>query len=197
MSRHRRMPGLHAFLTVAAASSLCLQAAGPAARADVEGQKSAPPPLFDKLGNHTRKITTKSEQAQRYLDQGLTWTSAFNHDEAIRAFQEVARLDPDSAMAQWGISLCNGPHINNPIMDEPHSKAAWDALQKGLALKDKASPAEGARRVPVCCHDVMPPRLASVSASNGASAKCTAAHAGAITARAPKHHHAARVMAIR
>jgi tetratricopeptide (TPR) repeat protein len=45
-------------------------------------------------------------------------------------------------MAWWGIALCNGPHINNAAMDEAHSKAAWEALQKALALRDKASPPE-------------------------------------------------------
>jgi tetratricopeptide (TPR) repeat protein len=37
-------------------------------------------------------------------------------------------------MPWWGIALCNGPHINNPAMDEAHSKAAWDALKKADAL---------------------------------------------------------------
>ena len=100
--------------------------------------------LFDGMGSHQRKVTTKSALAQQYFDQGLTWTFAFNHDEAIRSFTEVARQDPDCAMAQWGIALCNGPHINNPSMDEAHSKAAWDALQRALALRDKASAVERA-----------------------------------------------------
>src|SRR5262245_37757359 len=99
---------------------------------------------FDGMGSHKRKVTTTAAPAQQYFDQGLTWTFAFNHDEAIRSFQEVARLDPDCAMAQWGIALCNGPHINNPSMDEAHSKAAWSALQQAIALRDKASPVERA-----------------------------------------------------
>jgi tetratricopeptide (TPR) repeat protein len=114
------------------------------AHADTEVAKGATVPLFEGLGSHTRKVSTLSEQAQRYFDQGLTWAYAFNHDEAIRSFEEAARLDPASPMPQWGIALCNGPHINNPAMDEPHSRAAWDALQKALSLKGNATPTEKA-----------------------------------------------------
>jgi tetratricopeptide (TPR) repeat protein len=105
---------------------------------------TATAPLFEGMGRHHRTITTRSAQAQRYFDQGLTWAFAFNHDEAIRSFQEVARLDPDCAMAWWGIALCNGPHINNPLVDDAHARAAWDAVQNALRLRSKASPAEQA-----------------------------------------------------
>lgn len=102
------------------------------------------PPLFDGIGSHGRPVTTSSPQAQRYFDQGLTLAYAFNHDEAIRSFTEAARLDPDCAMAWWGVALCHGPHINNPTMTPERSQAAWDALQKAIALKHKATPSERA-----------------------------------------------------
>lgn len=100
--------------------------------------------LFEGMGKHHRTVTNASPEAQRYFDQGLTWAFSFNHDEAIRSFQEAARLSPDCAMAYWGIALCNGPHINNPAVDEEHSKAAWEALQKAAALQSKASREERA-----------------------------------------------------
>jgi tetratricopeptide (TPR) repeat protein len=108
------------------------------------GEKTATVPLFEGMGPHTRKVSTPSAEAQRYFDQGLNWTFAFNHDEAIRSFEQAARLDPNCAMAYWGKAFCHGPHINNPVMDEPGSIAAWDALQKAGALADTASPAERA-----------------------------------------------------
>lgn len=98
--------------------------------------------LFEGMGAHKRKVTTSSPEAQKYFDQALTWTFSFNHDEAIRSYEAVTALDPDCAMAWWGIALCNGPHINNPVMDEAHSVAAWAALEKAKALRDKASPVE-------------------------------------------------------
>lgn len=106
--------------------------------------KSQTPPLLDGMGKHHRAVTTPNELAQRYFDQGLTLAYSFNHDEAIRSFGEAGRLDPECAMAFWGVALCNGPHINNPIVPDERSAAAWDALQKALAHKDKCTDVEQA-----------------------------------------------------
>lgn len=99
-------------------------------------------PLFDGMGSHKRKVTTNSRMGQKYFDQGLVWTFAFNHDEAIRSYTEATRHDPNCAMAWWGIALCHGPHINNPAMTPERSKAAWEALQKAQALKGTANATE-------------------------------------------------------
>lgn len=117
-----------------------------AAATDASGMPpaTATPPLFKGLGTHTRTITTSSPDAQKYFNQALVWTYAFNHDEAIRSYTYAAQLDPDCAMAEWGIALCNGPHINNPVMDEAHSVAAWNALQRAKAKASNATPTEKA-----------------------------------------------------
>jgi tetratricopeptide (TPR) repeat protein len=96
------------------------------------------------MGQHQRKITTTSPEAQRYFDQGLIWAFAFNHDEAIRSFEQAARLDPDCAMAWWGVALCHGPHINNPIMPPEREQAAWAALQRAQERQSRASAVEQA-----------------------------------------------------
>jgi tetratricopeptide (TPR) repeat protein len=110
------------------------------------GKPSKPPitPLFEGLGVHHRAVTTKSKQAQRYMDQGIVFMYAFNHDEAIRSFRQAAELDPRCAMAWWGISLANGPHINNPFMTPERSQAAWEALQKAREAARNATPTERA-----------------------------------------------------
>lgn len=108
-------------------SLLCSGCRSPGARVAAGGE---PAPLFEGIGDHHRSITTRVPLAQRYFDQGLVWAFAFNHDEAIRSFNEALQHDPSCAAAWWGIALCNGPHINNPIVDEPHARAAWDALQR-------------------------------------------------------------------
>lgn len=100
--------------------------------------------IFDDIGPHERQITTESDEAQEYFNQALTWTYAFNHDEAIRSFTRAAELDPDCAMAWWGVALCNGPHINNPVVPDERSAAAWEALQKALDRIDNTSPVERA-----------------------------------------------------
>jgi len=59
-------------------------------------------PLYDDLGDLTYPITTASELAQRYFDQGLRLTYAFNHAEALRAFRAAQQQDPDCALCYWG-----------------------------------------------------------------------------------------------
>jgi tetratricopeptide (TPR) repeat protein len=104
---------------------------------------TAPPPLFDDVGTLQHPITTANPQAQRYFDQGLRFIYAFNHDEATRAFKEAARLDPNCAMAYWGIALTLGPNYNLPV-DAERDRAAYEALQKALSLAPQVSEAERA-----------------------------------------------------
>lgn len=101
-------------------------------------------PRFDGLGTHNRPVSTTSTDAQDYFDQGLVWAYAFNHDEAIRSFHAAAVLDPNLAIAWWGVALCHGPHINYPLMDAARSKAAWQALTQARQHAAAASPVEQA-----------------------------------------------------
>jgi tetratricopeptide (TPR) repeat protein len=100
------------------------------------------PPLFDDLGSHTRPITTASPEAQRYFDQGLRFLFGFNHGMAIRSFEEAARLDPECAMAHWGIALACGPHINFPLVPPPRAEQAWRELTLAQQHAKKATPVE-------------------------------------------------------
>lgn len=98
-------------------------------------------PLFTDLGALRHPITTTSEQAQHYFDQGLRLVYAFNHEEAIRSFEAAARLDPTAAMAYWGIALALGPNINAP-MAKADERRAWEALQKARTQASRVSPVE-------------------------------------------------------
>jgi tetratricopeptide (TPR) repeat protein len=101
-------------------------------------------PIFENLGSIHRTVTTSSDEAQRYFDQGLTLYFGFNHEEATRSFEAAATLDPDCAMAYWGIAVAAGPNINNPEMDEETSRAAYKAAQHALTLIDGCTDAERA-----------------------------------------------------
>ena len=101
------------------------------------------PPLFDNLGTHHHPITTTSPEAQKYFDQGLRLVFGFNHDEATRAFKEAARLDPNCAIAYWGVALTLGPNYNLPV-DEARDRTAYDAVQKALELAPQVSAKEQA-----------------------------------------------------
>ena len=105
--------------------------------------QSNPPALISGLGRHHHVISTKSSEAQRFFDQGLTLVFAFNHEEAARAFRRAAELDPRSAMAFWGIALASGPCINLDV-DPPHEKAAYEAVQKATSLAPGATDSERA-----------------------------------------------------
>ena len=102
-----------------------------------------PPGLADGLGNWRFPTSTRSGRAQRFIDQGLTLHYAFNHEEAIRAFEEAGRLDPTSAMAWWGVALALGPNINLP-MDTEHGKKAAEAIAKAQGLSRNATRREQA-----------------------------------------------------
>jgi tetratricopeptide (TPR) repeat protein len=99
--------------------------------------------LFDDLGTHRHPVSTRVPEAQQYFDQGLRLVWAFNHDEATRAFTEAARLDPDCAMAWWGIALAAGPNYNDPGNPE-RDRRAYEALRKAVALERKVSAQERA-----------------------------------------------------
>jgi hypothetical protein len=105
--------------------------------------QSKPATLMSGLGQHHHVISTKSSEAQRFFDQGLTLVFAFNHEEAARAFQQAAELDPQSAMPFWGIALAFGPCINLDV-DPPHEKAAYEAAQKAISLAPGATENERA-----------------------------------------------------
>jgi len=98
--------------------------------------------LFDQMGPSPRDFKTVSAEAQKYLNQGLVWMQAFNPDEAKRSFLKAAELDPECAMAWWGVAYCEGPNYNDPKPDDNRSRAAWYALQNALARINNASEME-------------------------------------------------------
>jgi tetratricopeptide (TPR) repeat protein len=100
-------------------------------------------PRLQKLGKHTFRVTTKSRQAQLFVNQGMNLAYGFNHAEAGRAFREAARLDPACAMAYWGQALVLGPNINVPMTAEDEPKA-FELAQKAVAAKAKVSAREQA-----------------------------------------------------
>ncbi|MFZ0064398.1 MAG: hypothetical protein WAL47_20385 [Pyrinomonadaceae bacterium] len=100
-------------------------------------------PRLQNLGKHTFLVTTKSKEAQLFINQGFNLSFAFNHAEAGRAFREAARLDPQLAMAYWGQALVLGPNIN-AAMDPNNEPKAHELIQKARELKTHASPREQA-----------------------------------------------------
>jgi peroxiredoxin len=56
-------------------------------------------------------VTTKSSGARDFIDQGVGQLHSFYYFESERSFRQAAKLDPDCAMAYWGMAMSN---VNNP-----------------------------------------------------------------------------------
>ena len=98
------------------------------------------PILLTNLGDQKHPIQTSSELAQQYFDQGLILVFGFNHEAAIKSFEEASRLDPSCGMCRWGIALALGPNINAP-MGPTAATRAYDEIQRALALTADAKSA--------------------------------------------------------
>ena len=99
--------------------------------------------LMDGLGRLHHPIATRSAEAQRFFDQGLTLVYGFNHDEAVRSFRRAAELDPASPMPHWGIALALGPNINLDV-DPAREAAAYGEAQRAQTLAAHAPATERA-----------------------------------------------------
>ena len=104
---------------------------------------AGPTPLYDNLGSLHKEITTTSQLAQQYFDQGFRLTYAFNHDEAIKSFQQGLKHDSTCAMCYWGIAYALGPNINVP-MDTSAVPVAYQAVHQALKYSADATPVERA-----------------------------------------------------
>ena len=108
------------------------------------GEQAAASNLYKGFTGYSRKITTNSPEAQQWFDQGIQLLYGFNHDEAIRSFEQAAKLDPSCAMAWWGSAYARGLHINNPLMGEEQSRLADAAAKKAEAALDNETEVEQA-----------------------------------------------------
>lgn len=103
-------------------------------------------PLAPKLESKWQtnlKISSTSEKAKEFFNQGLLNIYAFNHEEADRSFKEAIRHDPNCAMCHWGVALGLGPNINMPMQQE-HNLDALNYSKKALQLSQNSMPHEKA-----------------------------------------------------
>jgi tetratricopeptide (TPR) repeat protein len=78
-------------------------------------------------------VSTAVPQAQVAFDRGLTLVFAYEFSEAERSFREAASLDPELAMAWWGVALALGPDINTEPTAHNYAIAA-DAMTRARLL---------------------------------------------------------------
>ncbi|MEM9209250.1 MAG: hypothetical protein AAGA61_08380, partial [Pseudomonadota bacterium] len=93
------------------------------------------------LGSYAWTITTNSEQAQNYFDQGMQLRWGYNMNESARSMAEARRLDPNCAMCFWGEAFSLGSFLNGG-MSELKAPYAHEAIEKAVALATAASEKE-------------------------------------------------------
>jgi peroxiredoxin len=85
--------------------------------------------LMPGTGNVTFPVTTTNDEAQKFFNQGVGQLHGFWYFEAERSFRQALALDPNCAMAFWGMAMSN---LNN-------AKRGSEFIAKGVAMRDKAS----------------------------------------------------------
>jgi peroxiredoxin len=85
--------------------------------------------LMSGTGRVHLPITTQHAEAQAFFDQGLGQLHGFWYFEAERSFRQAAAVDPDCAMAYWGMAMAN---VNN-------TTRAQQFMAKAVERKGRAS----------------------------------------------------------
>lgn len=85
--------------------------------------------LMEGTGGVHFPVTTKMPLAQQFFDQGVGQLHGFWYFEAERSFRQAAALDPDCAMAYWGMAMAN---VEN-------EKRAKKFIEKAVQKKAAAS----------------------------------------------------------
>src|SRR5579859_3601743 len=88
------------------------------------------PQRLDGLGHAHIGITTKSPEAQQWFDQGLAALHCFWDYEALRAFEQAVRLDPDCAMCHWGVARALDSRGGEKEQQKAELKKATDLAAK-------------------------------------------------------------------
>lgn len=105
-------------------------------------------------------ITTKVPEVQEWFDQGNALLQSFWYEEAERSFRWCLKLDPECAMAYWGLAR-TGLSWSTGLMDFPEIQRYKDFLKEAVKRKgalpererlyieawDEAMRAEGPERV--------------------------------------------------
>ncbi|KAK1772257.1 hypothetical protein QBC33DRAFT_582746 [Phialemonium atrogriseum] len=104
--------------------------------------------VYFKLPPYTRPITTTKPEAQTWCEYGLTWSYSFNHAESTWCFEKAIAIDPECAMAHWGLAYSIGPNYNKPWNNfddgdlEKTLQRSHEAVRKAKSLAPKVTAVE-------------------------------------------------------
>ena len=94
------------------------------------GPRQKPWPIAG-IGEAHFPITTKNPEVQRWFDQGNALLHSFWYYEAERAFRWCLKLEPENAMAYWGLARAS-----------EDSERAAEFLRQAVKRKDKVTERE-------------------------------------------------------
>jgi tetratricopeptide (TPR) repeat protein len=84
------------------------------------------------------EITCNNDETRKVFILAYGHMLNYNHEEAIACFQRCTELDPNCAMAWWGIAYCLSSNYNwTPGLGSGH-----DPIQKAVSLKDNCTELE-------------------------------------------------------
>ncbi|WP_373494911.1 tetratricopeptide repeat protein [Aquiflexum sp.] len=101
-------------------------------------------PILKNIGNYKVKVTTNSEYAQLFFNQGIIMANGFNHAEAERSFRESIRQDSTFAMGYWGIAYVLGPNYNSGGENMGAIHDIRSAVKNAVRFGNNATPWEKA-----------------------------------------------------
>ena len=87
-------------------------------------------PPIPGAGIYKWKISTKSDSAQFYFDQGINMYYSFHIIEAMASFKKAARFDDKCGIIYWAQALAYGPNIND--FGYRSSPEALEAVKKAM-----------------------------------------------------------------
>ncbi len=96
--------------------------------------------LLPGTGSHVWKISTSSDSAQLYFNQGINLYYGFHIVEALPSFKKALTFDSSSAMLYWAVALAYGPNINDYGYSAPVD--ALLSVNKAKELMDRSSEKE-------------------------------------------------------
>ena len=89
--------------------------------------------LMGGTGNVHFPVSTKNDQVQKFIDQGVGQLHGFWTLEAERSFRQAAAIEPQCAMAYWGAALANRSNAKRSrgFLDE--------AIERKSSVSDRES----------------------------------------------------------
>ena len=95
---------------------------------------------FGKSDNYkfVESITIANEDAKKMFVRAYGHMLNYNHEQAIACFTKCSELDPNCAMAWWGIAYCVSSNYNWT----PGLGSGYDPIQQAISLKDRCNEME-------------------------------------------------------